>query len=143
MTAMRGGCHCGNVQFEFTLARAPDTYNPRACDCEFCTKHAAAYVSDPSGSLSLRIKDETRVSRYRQGSGQAEFLVCADCGVLVAVLHGSGPGLRGAVNAKAVEGTIKFGPEQTVSPKKLAPSEKAQRWREVWFSKVSIGPGDT
>ncbi len=137
-----GGCHCTNIRFEFTLTRAPETYNPRACDCAFCTKHAAAWLSDPAGALSLRIKDEARVSRYRQGSGQAEFLVCAQCGVLAAVFHRSGANLHAAVNAKAVEGGIEFGPEQTVSPKKLAPGDKARRWQEVWFSKVSIGSGD-
>lgn len=79
------------------------------------------------------------MSRYRQGSGQAEFLVCAECGVLVGVIHAPAGRLYGAVNARAVEGGIEFGPEQAVSPKKLSPAEKAGRWQDVWFSEVSIG----
>lgn len=139
---MNGGCYCGNIRFEFTLTHTPETYNPRACDCDFCTKHSAAYLSDPAGSLSLRIGDAGQVSRYRQGSEQAEFLVCARCGVLTGVFLETAGRVYGAVNARAVEGGVKFGPEQAVSPKKLSPADKAKRWQDVWFSKVSIASED-
>jgi hypothetical protein len=46
--------------------------------------------------------------------------------------------LCAAVNAKAVDGGKGFGPDRTVSPKTLSGSEKASRWQEVWFSRVSI-----
>lgn len=139
MHELEGGCYCGNVRLEIRLSRPPEGYNPRACDCDFCTKHSAAYFSDPAGSLRVRIRDEARVSRYRQGSGQAEFLVCADCGVLVGVMYASEGRLFGAVNARAAEGGVKFGPEQAVSPKRLSAADKAQRWQDAWFSDVSIG----
>jgi len=135
---MDGGCYCGNIRFELTLTRAPGDYNPRACDCDFCTKHSAAYLSDPAGSLSVRIGDANLVSRYRQGSEQAEFLVCARCGVLAGVFLEMAGRVYGAVNARAVEGGVKFGPEQAVSPKKLSPSDKLERWQGVWFPNVSI-----
>lgn len=135
---MDGGCYCGNIRFEFTLTRLPGDYNPRACDCDFCTKHSAAYLSDPAGSLSVRIADAGQVSRYRQGSGQAQFLVCARCGVLTGVFLEAAGRVYGAVNARAVEGGVKFGPEQTVSPKKLSPGDKLERWQGVWFPDVSI-----
>lgn len=134
-----GGCHCGNIRFELELTHEPGSYGPRACDCDFCTRHAAAYVSDPWGSLSIRIGDERNINRYRQGSEQAEFLICAHCGVLTAVLYKSGEGhLLGAVNAKAVEGGKPFDAEQPVSPRRLSAEEKVKRWQEVWFHSVSI-----
>jgi hypothetical protein len=139
MHKVSGGCHCGNLVMALELTRAPETYNPRACDCDFCRKHGAAYVSDPQGSLTLRIRDESQTGRYRQGSGQAEFLVCRNCGVLVGVLYGSEGRLYAAANAKAIEGKTGFGPDQPVSPKTLSAGDKARRWQDVWFSKVTLG----
>ena len=49
------------------MTRPPEAYNPRACDCDFCSKHGAAYVSDPKGALRIRLKEEGQTSRYRQG----------------------------------------------------------------------------
>lgn len=137
MHALQGGCHCGNIRLELTLTRVPGSYNPRACDCDFCTKHSAAYISDPAGTLEVRIRDESRANRYRQGSGQAEFLICAECGVLAGVFYASAEGVRGAVNARAVEGGAAFGPMQAVSPKNLSPADKARRWQDVWFPNVA------
>jgi hypothetical protein len=138
MHTLSGGCHCGNIGLELELTRRSDTYNPRACDCDFCRKHGAAYVSDPQGSLAIHIRDPQQIGKYRQGSGQAEFLVCQVCGVLAAVLYGSEGRLHAAVNAKAVEAKTGFGPEQPVSPKTLSAGDKAKRWQDVWFSKVAV-----
>lgn len=135
---LSGGCHCGNIQMELELTRAPETYNPRACDCDFCTKHSAAYLSDPQGSLAIRIKDGSRTTKYCQGSGQAEFLICTNCGVLVGVTCNTKGRVYGAANAKAIEGGKRFGPEQPVSPKTLSGSEKMSRWQDVWFPDVNI-----
>ena len=138
LNKLSGGCHCGNIQIELDLTRAPETYNPRACDCDFCTKHSAAYLSDPKGSLTIRIKDESKVEKYRQGSGQAEFLICTDCGVLVGVTYESEGRIYGAVNAKAIDGVKSFGPEQPVSPKTLSADAKTSRWQNVWFPDVTV-----
>jgi len=138
MFKVSGGCHCGNMLVDLELARAPDTYHPRACDCDFCRQHGAAYVSDPQGSVTIHIKNQQLSGRYHQGSGQAEFLFCGNCGVLVGVLYRHDGRLFAAVNAKAVNGGQDFGAEQCVSPKSLSASEKVKRWQEVWFSSVSI-----
>ncbi len=139
MHQLTGACHCGNLQLELGLTHAAADYNPRACDCDFCTKHAAAWLSDAQGSLSIRIQDPAKVSRYRQGNELAEFLLCADCGVLVAVVYKEASGrLFAAVNAKAVAGGRGFGPSQPVSPKQLSGDAKMKRWQEVWFSRVDM-----
>src|SRR5437762_851279 len=65
--SLKGGCHCGNISIEMTLTQTAASYIPRACDCDFCRKHSAAYVSDPKGSLSIKVKDNDALGAYRQG----------------------------------------------------------------------------
>jgi hypothetical protein len=138
MHAMSGGCHCGNIRVELQLPNPPGAYSPRACDCSFCRKHGAAYVSDPNGSLLVRVRDAQDRGSYRQGSGQAEFVLCRNCGVLVAVLLRNEGRVHGAVNANSLADTDAFGTAQPVSPQKLSPTAKVQRWQDVWFSNILI-----
>ena len=71
--------------------------------------------------------------RYRQGSAQAEFLLCAGCGVLVAVVARTGDGrLKGAVNRNAFDGREAFTTKTTVSPQQLGPEAKLSRWTQLW-----------
>jgi hypothetical protein len=137
MHRLRGGCHCGNIRVELALARAAATYNPRACDCDFCRKHGAAYLSDPQGSLLIEIRDARDSTRYAQGSGQAELLLCRVCGVLVAPLYRDAGRLYAAVNANVVEGGG-FGAQRPVSPQTLGASDKVRRWKDLWFSDVTL-----
>jgi hypothetical protein len=95
-------------------------------------------VSDREGSLLVRVKDEHHAGRYHQGSGQAELLICRNCGVLVGALFHDGGRVHGAVNARVIEGPVQFGAEQPVSPKKLAPPDKVKRWQDLWFADVSV-----
>lgn len=133
-----GGCHCGNIGLEFQAARAPEAFRPRACDCSFCRKHGAAYISDPRSTLAIRVNEHEELCRYRQGSGSAEFLVCGKCGVLVAVLYAEGGRVYATVNCRAIDGAGGFGADVSVSPQKLATDEKRARWKELWFTDVTI-----
>jgi hypothetical protein len=142
MHMVSGGCHCGNILVDLELASAPSAYSPRACDCDFCRKHGAAYVSDAQGSLRIRIEDERECAKYRQGSGIADCLVCRNCGVLVGACCWSDGRLYAAVNAKVLDDRAIFAPEQRVSPKKLSESEKVARWKDIWFANVSVTHGD-
>jgi hypothetical protein len=138
MHELSGGCHCGNIQVDVQLTRAPDTYNPRACDCDFCRLHGAAYVSDPQGSLRIRVRDQEQLGRYRQGSGRAELLLCRNCGVLIAPILRDGDGIYASVNVRVIEAGAAFGADQVVSPKKLAEADKVKRWHDIWFSQVTL-----
>ena len=138
MQTVIGGCHCGNILVELKLTQTPRAYHPRACDCDFCRKHCAAYLSDAAGSLCIRMTDAGAAARYRQGSGQSEFLLCRNCGVFVAALYRSDHGTYGAVNVKIIDGGISFGEELPVSPKTLSGVEKTARWQEIWFANVDI-----
>lgn len=141
MHKVSGGCHCGNVRVEAELASEPGSYHPRACDCDFCRKHGAAYVSDPEGSLSIRIRDARDLGNYRQGSGIAELIFCRSCGVLMGALYRTEGGIWGTINAKILENPTTFGTEQTVSPKELSGNEKEKRWRDIWFCNVTVDFG--
>jgi hypothetical protein len=138
MERLQGGCHCGNVRFEAHLTLPPESYRPRACDCDFCRKHAAAYVSDPAGSLTLLIRDTSGLTRYRQGNGLAEMLICGRCGTLLGALYQGGEGVRGVINARAVDPPSRFGALQPVSPRTLSAAEKTHRWQQLWFPNVSV-----
>lgn len=138
MHKVGGGCHCGNVRVDLQLAREPGAYHPRACDCSFCRKHGAAYVSDPEGSLSIRVQDARDMGTYSQGSGVAECIFCNRCGVLIGALYRSEGRIWGTVNAKIIEGPTSFDTEQCVSPKALSADEKQKRWQDIWFRNVTI-----
>ena len=74
--------------------------------------------------------------RYRQGSLAAQFLLCGDCGVLVAVVFEDGARTYAAVNARCLEVRDRFAPVVPASPQKLEPDEKTARWRQLWIADV-------
>jgi hypothetical protein len=133
-----GGCYCGNIRIDVSFSKDLSTYGPRACDCDFCRKHAAAYVSDPRGALRLRIGNPHEVSRFRQGSNTAEMLLCRTCGVFVGALYSESDRLYGTLNVRVLNCAASFGTEQSVSPKVLSADQKTQRWRDIWFRDVTI-----
>jgi len=133
-----GGCHCENIQFEMDLTREANTYTPRVCDCDFCLKHGASYLSDAQGKLVITIKHESDVNKYQQGNKLADFLICKNCGVLVGVtseIHGK---LYATINSKAITNNAEFGLEKSASPKKLDAQTKTERWEELWFPNTVI-----
>jgi hypothetical protein len=140
---LRGGCHCGNIAVAVELTTTPELCHPRACDCDFCRRHGAAYVSDPNGSLVIEIRDQRALTSYRQGSEQAEMLLCRNCGVLIGAVYRHPGGLYATINSKILETTVRFASEQPVSPRKLSPEDKVKRWQDIWFSKVRYPGGSS
>lgn len=135
---LEGGCHCGNLRLELVTALALAETVPRACDCRFCAAHGAAWISDAAGELVLQVRDGNALARYRQGSGSAQFLLCRDCGVLVAVVFDDAGGLRGAVNLRCLQRAADFAATQVVSPRQLPPEQRRERWQAVWIPRVRI-----
>lgn len=142
MHQVKGSCHCGNIRADLVLVRAPETYNPRVCDCDFCRKHGASYLSDPDGTLRIHVNEARRLGKYRQGSGLADCLLCTHCGVLVGVAYRENGRLFAAINCRVVEDGTRFGEKESVSPKSLGASEKTERWKAAWFRDVVIATGD-
>jgi hypothetical protein len=143
LLTIRGGCHCKRVRVEFTTHREPGATNPRACDCSFCKKHGAAYISDPAGQLRILVGDPSALRSYRQGSETAEFRLCSECGVLVAVTFEHAGRLYGAVNVACLDGDPGLGTSIPASPQSLSPGQKVARWLQVWVPDVQLLPADT
>ena len=141
MYKLVGGCHCSNITFSMEVTQDPASFSPRACDCDFCVKHGAAYVSDKSGKLMITVKEEANLSTYHQGSGIANFLICKKCGVMLGAYYERDGQLYAAINSKTVDRSIAFAQEVVVSPKTLSDGEKTQRWQDIWFSDVEINHG--
>ncbi len=135
---LEGGCHCGAVTLGFTTALAPAATTPRACDCSFCRAHGAAWLSDAAARLVIRTQGSDRLRRYRQGSQAAQFLLCGDCGVLVAVVFEEGDQRFAAVNVACLHARDSFAPPVVASPQSLAPEEKTARWRQLWIRDVQV-----
>ena len=87
----RGGCHCGNLRTAFETALDPAAMTVRECQCTFCRKHATRAVTDPDGSLTVTVADESLLSRYTFGLETAAYLLCRRCGVYVAAVTTDDP----------------------------------------------------
>ncbi|MEO0424007.1 MAG: aldehyde-activating protein [Pseudomonadota bacterium] len=126
----RGACACGRCTVRLALPSPLGEHTPRACDCDFCTARGVAYLSARDAQITL---DSTGGwHRERQGSGQAEFLSCAHCGELLAVVAPFDDGWRGAVNARRLDDQHLLAEAQAVSPKLLDASTKRSRWGTLW-----------
>lgn len=141
MNQLTGACHCGNISFQVELSHETSSYQPRACDCDFCQKHAANYISDKDGSLSIQIGNQSDLRIYQQGSKLADFLLCKKCGVLVAVVYQEAEQLYGAINGQSLNHKTCLGDPIVTSPKQLSSQEKIARWKNIWFSNVKIEYG--
>jgi hypothetical protein len=136
-TTLHGSCHCGQLRVYFSTGLNPADFTPRACDCSFCQKHGSAYISDPAGRLSVSVS-QGALRRYRQGSNAAEFLVCTQCGVLVAVTFEHNSRIYGAVNIGCLDGHTGLGGSAPASPQTLTPDEKISRWLQMWVPDVQM-----
>ncbi len=139
--ALRGSCHCGRVTVVLDTLLTHSTLQPRACDCDFCRKHGAAWISDSAGKLHIDATHADDVKSYRQGSETARFILCAHCGVLVATLLDIENERFGAINAGCLETATTLGDSITVSPQQLTAQEKINRWRSLWTHDVVMTAG--
>jgi len=113
-------------------------YTPRACDCNFCRMHGAAYISDAKGELNIQIRSDEEVSIYRQGDKLVELLICKKCGVLVAVTYTDNGNRFGGLNSSTLANRGNLQASETASPKLLSRDEKIVRWKQLWFPEVTI-----
>lgn len=131
MNVYHGQCQCGQVKVSVTLPKRLSDYQPRACDCDFCTQRMVAYLSDPSGKAV--IQSTGKLLTLKQGSEQAGFLACPSCKSIMATSCEIDGQLKGAVNANMLADKALSGESQVASPKLLAPEQKQQRWAQLWL----------
>jgi hypothetical protein len=138
MQIVEGGCRCGNISYVAEFSQELRVYTPRACDCEFCRSHGAAYVSDKAGALTLKIKNKEEFDKYRQGSRIADFLICRNCGVMVGVCYEDGGRVYGSINIRSCGECDLFGDSKEMALAELSDEDRVKRWKENWFSPVEI-----
>lgn len=133
-----GGCQCGAIRYSADFTAPLQSKAPRACDCDYCTRHGAAYLSDSEGRLHISVTDPARVNREHQGSGIADFWVCRQCGVLAAVSYEEQGRIYATINALTLDDADTLAPAQSVSPQQLGEPERIARWKSLWFNGVEI-----
>jgi hypothetical protein len=101
---IHGKCHCGNIAFSLTWEPDPLEIPARACTCSFCVKHGGVWTSNPSGALSIVVKDRSLVSPYEFGTRTAQFHICTRCGVVPVVTSRIDDHLYAVVSVNAFEG---------------------------------------
>lgn len=139
MHIIQGDCHCGNISYVAELPNEPSSYTPRACDCKLCSSHGAVYTADNNGTLSIKIKNKNNVSKYRQGSRIAEFLICKVCGVMIGVCYVENGSIYGAINIRSAHDYLAFGKSSPAHLTQLTDEERINRWKKLWFSNVKVG----
>jgi len=132
-----GKCSCGKASFFLELPEELETYSPRECDCDFCTKHKLSYLSHAEGSLNIDYSGVFNI--IKQGSEQAKFLSCSNCGDIVTAVYQFEGTLKGAVNANLLAESEKLQESTIISPKLLAPDEKLKRWESLWLKVLING----
>ena len=133
---LAGGCHCGAIVMEMETAIAPEDAETRACGCTFCRAHGAIAWTDPKGRLTIRIADESRVTRYRWGLATADFLICSRCGIFAAAVMEDAGRRWATVNVNALADRARF--TRTPQPVSYEGEDRAsrierrkQRWTPV------------
>lgn len=78
MVQVEGGCHCRAVRFR---AQLPDPPVPALdCNCSVCSMTGFLHIVVPHDDFVLESGAED-LTRYTFGTGTAEHLFCAKCGV--------------------------------------------------------------
>jgi hypothetical protein len=98
----RGGCHCGKVRFEVD---APAHLEVLDCDCSLCRRSAYLHLIVAKPRFRL-LAGADALTSYRFGTGTAQHLFCAHCGIKSFYVPRSHPdGI--SVNARCLdEGTV-------------------------------------
>lgn len=73
----RGGCHCGDVRFEF---RAPRRVMLQRCNCSICSMTGYLHLIVPAAHFRL-LTDPAGLASYRFNTGVADHRYCRRCGI--------------------------------------------------------------
>lgn len=76
MITVTGGCHCGAVRFE---ADVPEKVELLDCNCSICASTGFLHLIVPHADF--RLTGREALTSYRFGTGAAEHLFCATCGI--------------------------------------------------------------
>jgi hypothetical protein len=135
MAEFRGHCHCGAVRVAYTSDKEPAF---RRCGCGFCRRHGGTYSTDPDGTLAVEAATGS-LSHYRFGHRTADFLLCAHCGVFVAVTAEIDGRTRAVVNMAVMEPPPAFPPDIPLMDfEGESEEDRTHRRRRNWIGAVTI-----
>ncbi|WP_448573640.1 GFA family protein [Trichothermofontia sp.] len=72
-----GGCHCGAVRFQVTVADDRRVYD---CNCSICRKKGFLHLIVPPEQFTL-LQGGDNLSTYTFNTGIAKHLFCRTCGI--------------------------------------------------------------
>lgn len=140
MNALQGSCHCGNVEFTLRTQQSEQSLVPRRCACSMCRRHGATWVSDPDARLELRCRDETQLSLYQFGQRTSHWIVCAQCGVLTAVISRIEGRLRAVVRSQSMLDHRFSAPELATDFDDESVERRLARRARTWIGSVTMSP---
>jgi hypothetical protein len=142
MYEITGGCHCGNLRLELQWPAGAERMPARACGCSFCTKHGGIWTSHPAARLTLRIADPAKATRYRFGTGTADFHVCCACGAVPAVTCTLEGRTYAVVNVNCLDGVDQARLDHMAADfEGKAVADRLARRRARWIAEVAIDAG--
>jgi hypothetical protein len=74
---VRGGCHCGAVEYEVMVGRQLLVHE---CNCSICSKSGYIHLIVPAKDFRL-ISGKGKLSEYLFNTGMARHLFCSQCGI--------------------------------------------------------------
>lgn len=73
----RGGCHCGQVEFEVSVG---EEVTVQHCNCSICAMTGFVHLIVPGSRFNL-LKGQDSLCEYRFNSRTARHLFCMHCGI--------------------------------------------------------------
>ena len=99
MARHKGGCHCGNIAFEFD----GDIGEALECNCSLCAKRGGLLSFVPAGDFTLSTPREN-LGIYRFNKHVIDHHFCPQCGISPFSEGESKGSKMVAINLRCVEG---------------------------------------
>jgi len=140
MNALKGSCHCGNVQFTLLTQQDERSLAPRRCGCSMRRRHGASWISDPDARLELRYRDASRLSVYQFGHATSRWIVCARCGVLTVAICQIEGRPRAVVRSQTMIDHVFSAPEVATDFEDESVDARLARRASTWIGSVTVSP---
>jgi hypothetical protein len=134
--SITGGCDCKNI--EITWHTVDHSEAPRACQCDYCSSKAAAYVAESGTRVDVLIRSKKLHKEVRHGSNSAVFHECANCSQVIFVTSEIEGEQYGALNANHLNNRFGFSAPVEVNFSSQTAEQKRERWRQNWCYPVLI-----
>mmetsp|Transcript_58163 Transcript_58163/g.92408 ORF Transcript_58163/g.92408 Transcript_58163/m.92408 type:complete len:187 (-) Transcript_58163:145-705(-) len=133
----KGGCHCGNIRYEYRSSTPLKEWHIRECQCSFCRKHSSCSVSDHNGEIDIFCEEES-LYKYQFETKSCDFWMCAHCGTYVSAV--SNDEKLAAINANTLDNHAELlelcksnkAAKQPVNYDNETEEQRVERRQQVW-----------